>query len=81
MSSYDYIVAGGGTAGVVVAARLSENPSTKVLLVEAGGDKTQDPLVLTPGLVAAVYGKDEYDWNFSSTPQVWFFFFHYSLLY
>ncbi|KAK0612444.1 hypothetical protein B0T17DRAFT_648607 [Bombardia bombarda] len=66
---FDYIVVGGGTAGLVVAARLSEDSDVRVLVVEAGADRSTDPLVLTPGLVAAVYGKDEYDWNFSSVPQ------------
>lgn len=69
-SSFDYIVVGGGTAGLVVASRLSEDNGTRVLVVEAGADKSADPLVLTPGLVAGVYGKDEYDWNFTSVPQV-----------
>ncbi|KXH50234.1 GMC oxidoreductase [Colletotrichum nymphaeae SA-01] len=68
-SSFDYIVVGGGTAGLVVASRLSEDIGTRVLVVEAGADKSADPLVLTPGLVAGVYGKDEYDWNFTSVPQ------------
>ncbi|KAK1506014.1 GMC oxidoreductase [Colletotrichum tamarilloi] len=68
-SSFDYIVVGGGTAGLVVASRLSEDNGTRVLVVEAGADKSADPLVLTPGLVAGVYGKDEYDWNFTSVPQ------------
>ncbi|KAL1900082.1 hypothetical protein Cpir12675_001083 [Ceratocystis pirilliformis] len=67
--SFDYVIVGGGTAGVAVAARLSEDPNVSVLVVEAGDDRTQDPLVLTPGLVAGLYGKDEYDWNFMSPPQ------------
>jgi choline dehydrogenase-like flavoprotein len=67
---FDYIVVGGGTAGLVVANRLTEDSNVRVLVVEAGADRTADPLVLCPGLVAAVYGKEEYDWNFSSTPQV-----------
>ncbi|KAL2268215.1 hypothetical protein VTJ83DRAFT_3061 [Remersonia thermophila] len=63
---FDYIVVGGGTAGLVVANRLSEDSRVRVLVVEAGADKTADPLVLTPGLVTAVYGKEEYDWQFPS---------------
>ena len=41
-----------------------------VLVIEAGGDKSKDPFVTTPGLMGALYGKDEYDWNFLSVPQV-----------
>jgi choline dehydrogenase-like flavoprotein len=67
---FHYIVVGGGTAGLVVASRLSEDSHVRVLVIEAGADRTNDPLVLTPGLVAAMYGKDEYDWNFTSVPQV-----------
>ncbi len=70
LPAYDYVVVGGGTAGLVVASRLTEDPSTRVLVVEAGSDHSKNPLVLTPGLVAALYGNAEYDWNFSSVPQV-----------
>ncbi|KAI0470746.1 hypothetical protein GGR56DRAFT_660362 [Xylariaceae sp. FL0804] len=66
---FDYIVVGGGTAGLTVASRLTEHADIRVLVVEAGPDNSQDPLVLTPGLVTAQYGLDKYDWNFSSAPQ------------
>lgn len=69
-SCYDYIIVGGGTAGLTVASRLSEDPEVQVLVIEAGGNRSSDPVVLTPGLVVGLYGKDEYDWNFISTPQV-----------
>ncbi|KAL1864087.1 hypothetical protein Daus18300_007867 [Diaporthe australafricana] len=68
-NGYDYIIVGGGTAGLVVASRLSEDADVSVLIIEAGGDKSKDPYVMTPGLMGAMYGKDEYDWNFSSVPQ------------
>lgn len=67
---YDYIIVGGGTAGLVVASRLSEDADVSVLVIEAGGDKTKDPFVMTPGLLGGLYGKDEYDWSFLSVPQV-----------
>ena len=69
-ASYDYVVVGGGTAGLTVASRLSEDEHVQVLVIEAGGDHANDPLVTTPGLLTAQYGNDEYDWNFLSTPQV-----------
>ncbi|KAL6897473.1 hypothetical protein GGI43DRAFT_428627 [Trichoderma evansii] len=67
--NFDYIVVGGGTAGLTVANRLSEDASVNVLVIEAGQDRSQDPLVQIPGLVVGMFGKPEYDWNFKSAPQ------------
>ena len=48
MHSFDYIVVGGGTAGCVIAARLTENDSTRVLLVEAGPAAPLDAMAVPP---------------------------------
>lgn len=69
VSQYDFIVVGGGTAGLVVAARLVEDPSVRVLVVEAGEDCSLDPRVSTPAMWPSLGGSD-LDWKFVSTPQV-----------
>ncbi|KAK4460012.1 hypothetical protein QBC42DRAFT_230382 [Cladorrhinum samala] len=66
---FDYIVVGGGTAGLVVANRLSEDSDVRVLVIEAGGNRVADPVVAVPGLVVGTYGNDAYDWSFHSPPQ------------
>jgi choline dehydrogenase-like flavoprotein len=68
--SFDYIVVGGGTSGLVVAARLTEDADVSVLVIEAGADKRNDPALQTPGLVAGAYADDRFIWPFRSTPQV-----------
>ncbi|KAI1775369.1 putative GMC oxidoreductase [Hypoxylon cercidicola] len=65
---FDFIIVGGGTAGLVLAARLSEDPSVQVLVIEAGEDLTEDPRVKTPAL-ATTLGGTSADWYFQTTPQ------------
>ena len=63
---YDYVIVGGGTAGLAVAARLSENPDVKVGVIEAGANRMDDPQVYTPSLYPTLIGRDKYDWCFES---------------
>ena len=68
--SFDYVIAGGGSAGATLAARLSEDPSISVCLLEAGGEG-RDLLVRVPlGIAALVPGHSrKNNWSFLTEPQ------------
>lgn len=64
---YDFIIIGAGSAGCVLANRLSENPANKILLLEAGGpDKKME--IHIPAGYAKLF-KTNVDWGFSTEPQ------------
>jgi len=65
---FDFVVVGAGTAGCVVAARLSEDPSLSVALIEAGGSN-RHYFVTTPAAVAAVIAHREFNWGLCTVPQ------------
>ncbi|MDE0387783.1 MAG: GMC family oxidoreductase N-terminal domain-containing protein, partial [Rhodospirillales bacterium] len=65
--SYDYIVVGAGSAGCVLANRLSANPDRSVLLIEAGG-KDRNPLFRLPMLMGKLFHSGIYNWRYHTEP-------------
>lgn len=64
--SYDFVIIGGGSAGSVLANRLTENPEWDVLLLEAGGHETE--LTDVP-LLSLYLHKSKVDWKYRTQPQ------------
>ncbi|GAA5941256.1 hypothetical protein JCM1841_003612 [Sporobolomyces salmonicolor] len=66
--SFDYVICGGGTAGCVLASRLSEDPSVSVLLIEAGESDQKQLMSRIPAGWGNLW-KTPAEWNFETVPQ------------
>ncbi|KAH8102406.1 GMC oxidoreductase [Cristinia sonorae] len=67
--NFDYIIIGGGTAGLTLAAKLSEDPLKSVLVLEEGYDNLNDDEILRPVVPLKGFGNEKYSWNVTTTPQ------------
>ena len=63
----DYVIVGGGLAGCAVAARLSERPDVRVVLLEAGGENRYEPFYYATG-AHAMFATNA-NWGFETVPQ------------
>ena len=66
--SYDYIIVGAGSAGCVLANRLSANPQQSVLLIEAG-PKDRNPMIGIPLGFAFMMGPAKENWGYTTEPE------------
>jgi choline dehydrogenase len=66
---YDYIIVGAGSAGCVLANRLSADPAHKVLLLEAGGKDSSILVRMPAGVGALLTAKGDYNWGFWTEPE------------
>lgn len=67
-SSFDFVVVGGGTSGLVVANRLSESPDVQVLVIEAGYSALDNENSTFPELSGST---ETIDWLYQSAPQIY----------
>ncbi|KUJ07704.1 GMC oxidoreductase [Mollisia scopiformis] len=65
---YDIVIIGGGTSGLVLANRLSEDPNLQIIVLESGEDRSADPNTLTPGAWPLLSNSPD-NWTFQTVPQ------------
>jgi len=65
---FNYIIVGAGSAGCVLAARLTEDPETRVLLIEAGPEDRSWRISM-PSAVGSLLSSDRFNWNYTSDPE------------
>lgn len=68
MSDYDYIIVGAGSAGCVLANRLGEDPSVRILVLEAGGDD-RSLIVRMPAALSMPMNTKRFNWGFRTEPE------------
>ena len=68
MQEFDYVIVGAGSAGCVLANRLSEDPAIRVLLLEAGGSD-KNLFVKMPTALAIPMASKRFDWGYDSDPE------------
>jgi len=70
LQEYDYVSIGQGTASLVVASRLGENPKIRALVVEADPNGADEPRISTPGIANLLQDGPLCDWNHRTASRV-----------
>ncbi|PPQ91199.1 hypothetical protein CVT25_001215 [Psilocybe cyanescens] len=68
-NTFDYVIVGAGTAGLVLASRLTEDANITVLVLEAGGNNADNSDIAIPFLAQTLTPNTNLDWNYTVTPQ------------
>ncbi|MGH7190698.1 MAG: GMC family oxidoreductase N-terminal domain-containing protein, partial [Acetobacteraceae bacterium] len=68
IDEFDFVIVGAGSAGCVLAARLTEDPHTTVLVLEQGGSD-RSLFIRMPAALAIPMGMDRYDWGYMTEPE------------
>jgi propionyl-CoA synthetase len=68
-NTFDLIILGAGTAGSLLASRLSASTNLSILILESGENHNKDPNVTCPGYSRRLLGNPKYDWQFQTQPE------------